>query len=254
METPPPRPRTLEEAITAALATGDEPTAAALLRRAFDRPDQRGTGDLPELLEELAEYFVSLDRYEDAIAAATSAALITSAPAEDGLRRRARVAQVLLSAGLVDEACAVYAAVAEDAPGQTWVHEAAGSDYVDAEEFELAFAWLTGGLEIAVADGQPVECVRRLCGLRRIAMMALGMPPDDLDGQGCARFSYPEVPCATAGTQTSDAEAILVADALDTSHVARSSALRLLKTLRETVTTDRTIVLPEAGDANAGWR
>ncbi|HVM19171.1 MAG TPA: hypothetical protein VM307_04355, partial [Egibacteraceae bacterium] len=201
--------------------------------------------DLPELLEEFAGYFASCDRHEEAIAAAVHAVRLTSDGSEQALRRRARIAEILLRAGLSDEACAVYASIAEEAPGQTWVHEAAGSAYADAQEYDLALAWLTAGLELAVTNDESEACVRRLCGLRRIAMAELGVAADDLDGQACARFSFPEIGAAAAGPQTDDADPVLLADALDEDHVARGSALRLLHALRQIAQGDRTIVLPE---------
>jgi tetratricopeptide (TPR) repeat protein len=175
---------TLAEAIVAALAEGEDATAARLLRRAFGRADCSGTDDLPELLEALAEYFMTTDQPEEAFAAAARAVCMTETRAHEpeGLRCRCRVAEILLRFGLAEEAYAVYATVAQDAPGQTWVHEAAGTGYLDAGEHELALAWLSAGLEIALANGE-ASCVNRLMGLRRIAMGAFDLPADALDAQ-----------------------------------------------------------------------
>lgn len=177
---------TLEDAILAALADGDDAAAAALLRIAFGG-DGTGTGDLPELLEELAEYFVSVDRPEDALTAASRAILLTPSGADDQelLKRRCRMAEGMLVAGLAEEATAVYTAVAQEAPGQTWVYEAAGSDYIEAGEHELALAWLTAGLELAIAQ-RDHECVALLCALRRTSMRALGHAPDALERRAAA--------------------------------------------------------------------
>ena len=177
------RARTLEQAITDALVTGDEDAAAAMLRRAFGRRPDAGADDLPELLEELAEYFVAQDRPEDAIGAAGRAVLMTTAPVRTSevVKRRCRIAEILLKAGLPDEACAVYAAVAEDAPGETCVHEAAGNDYLDVGDPELAYAWSTAGVELAVSTRSADSCLGRLIGLRRAAMAELGWGRDDLD-------------------------------------------------------------------------
>jgi tetratricopeptide (TPR) repeat protein len=197
---------TLQDAILEALAEGDDFAAAALLRIAFGTGDGSGGGteDLPELLEELAEYFVSVNRPEDALAAAGKAVLLTPSGA-DGQRllsRRCRIGEAMLSAGLVDEACAVYVAIAQEAPGQTWVHEAAGSDYIEAGEQELAFAWLTAGLELAVEDGD-VECADRLRGLRHISMRALGKRPDPVERAAAALVGGDAVVLA-AGDQDDD--------------------------------------------------
>ena len=174
---------TLEQAIEIALAGGDEERAAAMLRHAFGREPLRGRSDLPELLEELTEYFVAADRPEDAISAASRAVLMTpdSGVDHEVLRRRCRIAEVLLNAGLLDEAYAVYAAIAEQVPTEAWVHEAAGSDYLDAGELEFALAWLTAGLHIAMAAGDDLMCIARLLGLRRVAMSAMGRGADELD-------------------------------------------------------------------------
>ena len=112
------------------------------------------------------------------------AVCMTEARAQEpeGLRCRCRIAEILLRFGLAEEAYAVYATVAQDAPGQTWVHEAAGTGYLDAGEHELALAWLSAGLETALVSEER-SCVDRLLGLRRITMDAMGVPPDTLDGQ-----------------------------------------------------------------------
>ena len=198
-----------------------------MLRRAFGRPSGSDAADLPELLEELAEYYASQNRPEDALATATRAALITAPDADpvEGLRRRCRIAEMLLRSGLADEACAAYAAIVEEAPGQTWVHEAAGRDYADAEDHEIAFAWLTAGLEQAMAADE-VNCVARLLGLRRATMAALELPIDDLDRDATALISTP----ATPSPYADDLELFVE---LDGEGVPPERALRLLACLRE---------------------
>lgn len=219
--------QTLERAITLALADGHDETAAAMLRRAFGRAAAAGRDDLPELLEEFAEYFVSVGREEEAIAAGSTALLMTPADGEDEdvLRRRCRIAQILLTAGLPDEACAVYAAVAEEVPGELWVHEAAGCDYVDAGEYELAYGWLTAGLEHAVAKGDDERCVARLLGLRRISMRGLGLPTDDLDAAAVALVAAPS-------EHSADADDVLLLDELDRDRVPPQRSIELLEALR----------------------
>jgi hypothetical protein len=66
----------------------------APLRRAFGHSARDTTDDLPELLEELAEYYLSVDRAEDAITAAGRAVMMTPSAAgqPDALRRRCRTA------------------------------------------------------------------------------------------------------------------------------------------------------------------
>lgn len=224
---------TVDHAILAALAAGDHRRAAMLLRRAFGTAAHDGEADLPELLEELAEYFASAHREEDAVAAAAWAALVgtTHEGGPDELRRRRRIAEMLLRMGLPDDACAVYAAVAAEAPCQTWVHEAAASDYADAGDFELAFAWVTAGLEQAVTQEEKT-CIARLLGLRRMAMDALELSADDLDQQASAVLRQRQMPSAAAD----DLELLVE---LDGDGVPPERALRLLGILRASPTHSR---------------
>ena len=219
---------TLEDAILTALADGDDAAAAALLQVAFGG-ETAGPDDLPELLEQLTEYFVSVNRPEDALAAASRAIMLTptGADAHRVLQRRCRMAEGMLAAGLVEEACAVYTAVAQEAPGQTWVHEAAGSDYVEAGEHEMAFAWLTAGLELAIGQGDP-ECVERLCTLRRISMRALGHEPDALEHNAAALIGGDFEPQAAEHDVEIDDLALITELEAD----GDQDALRLVQTLR----------------------
>ena len=219
---------TLEEAILGALAEGDDEAAAALLRLAFGG-ETAGPEDLPELLDQLAEYFVSVNRPEDALTAAGRAILLTPSGADSQklLERRCRIAEGMLAAGLAEEACAVYAAVAQEAPDQTWVHEAAGSDYVEAGEHEMAFGWLTAGLELAIAQGDP-ECAERLCTLRRFSMRALGREPDSLERKAAALIGGDAAPQATDNDVELDDLALVSELEAD----GDQGALRLVQTLR----------------------
>ncbi len=229
---------TVEEAITDALAARDNNRAAALLRRAFGTDDATGTADLPELLEEFAEYLAVSERADEALAIMVRAAELASPDADQAelLRRRCRVAEMLLKAGLLDEASAIYIGVAEEAPGQAWVHETAGSDHLDAGEEDLAFAWLTAGLEQAIANGDDGRCVARLLGLRRMSMGALGLAVDDLDRQAASRIETPHI-CSA------DADDLVLVGELEGEGVAPERALRLLECLRR----------PEACEDHAAW-
>ncbi len=228
MATAEPRSATLEEAIFGALDAGDEERAAGMLRRAFGRRPLAGAADLSELLEELAEYYASQDRPEDALALATRVAMMSSQgsePSPDALRRRCRVAEMLLRCGLSEEACAVYAAIVEEAPGETWVHEAAGSDYADAGDHELAFAWLTAGLELAMLNSE-ANCAARLLWLRRMSMAELDLPLDDLDREATELIKRPSRP-------SPDADDLHLLVELEGEGVAPERALRLLACLRQ---------------------
>lgn len=226
MATTQSRPPTLEQAILTALANGDEQAAVVLLRRAFGGDPSSDGSDLPELLEELAEYFASVDRPEDAFSVAARAVLMSCSDDDDAdlPRCRCRIAGMLLKMGLGDEACAVYSAVAQESPGETWLHEAAGVDYLDAGDDELAFAWLTAGLEQAVRDDEK-SCIARLLGLRRVTMDALDLPRDELDVHANALLDARDAPSA-------EADDLLLLIELDGDGVAPQRALRLLECLR----------------------
>ena len=223
----PSRGRTLEQAIIAALAAGDDDQAAALLRHAFGYEHTSKSADLPELLEELTEYFLSQDRSEDAIAVASEALLATSPGPGDPavLRRRCRIGEILLKVDLPDEACAVYASIAQEAPDDaTFVHQVAGSDYLDAGEHELAFAWLTAGLQIALRQ-QDQEAAAALLVLRRASMHALALPPDPLDQRASA-------PASPAHAPSAEADDLLLHDELDRHRDTGGHVLDLLEQLR----------------------
>ena len=236
MATSQSRPPTLEQAILTTLADGDEQAAVVLLRRAFGSGGSSDGSDLPELLEELAEYFASVGRPEDAFAVAARAVLLSCSDDDDAElpRCRCRIAEMLLKMGLGDEACAVYTAVAEESPGETWIHEAAGADYLDAGDDELAFAWLTAGLEQAVRDDEK-SCIARLLGLRRVTMEALDLPRDELDVHAGALLEARDA-------HSSEADDLLLLVELDGDGVAPQRALRLLECLRS-VNDDRAAVM-----------
>jgi tetratricopeptide (TPR) repeat protein len=220
---PSDRPRSLESAIDAALAAGNDATALDLLRRAFGG----GRADLAELLEELTEYRLAVGRPEAALDAAARALLVDAGDAEeDVLRRRSRIAEILLAAGLPEEAFAVFADVAQEGGDATCVHEAAGRVYLEAGETELALGWLTAGLEIAVADGDPGGCGARVLDLRRGALTALGRGRDALDGRAASLLPDPV-------DRTADVDDLIVIDELDRDGIPAELVLGIVRSLRQ---------------------
>jgi hypothetical protein len=59
-----------------------------------------------------------------------------------------------------------------DGAGRNVVHEAAGSDYVDSDDFDSAYAWLNTGLKLAMSNDESRNCIARLQKLRRLSMTA----------------------------------------------------------------------------------
>lgn len=225
------RTPTVAEAILAAVSRGDDHAATVMLGRAFGCAAGVDEADLPALLEELAEYMLEQDRTEEAFAAASSAVLSTPSPEADEavLRRRCRVAEVLLKGGLVDEACALYVAVKQAAPWAPWVHEVAGSDHLDAGEPELALAWLTSGLELALDQRAAPEDVAPLLERRRAGMVELGWPPDDLDRRASALLRCPPA-------HHPEGDEVVLAAQLDGTGGSAEQVVRLLARLRRTTT------------------
>ncbi|MDP9406073.1 MAG: hypothetical protein M3O86_05670 [Actinomycetota bacterium] len=169
---------TLEDRITVALTDGDDAQAAALLERAFDADYACGEDRLPCLLEELAEYYADLGRYDDAIATMAHALEKGWTGRPDG---RCRIAEFLLRAGLVDEAAALYDEVRADTPDDVCVYHSAGVEYAATGRHERALAWLTDGLDRAVTQNECDGIVAQMLSLRRDALAALGRPHDELD-------------------------------------------------------------------------
>lgn len=169
---------TLEDRITVALTVGDDAQAAALLERAFDADYACGEDRLPCLLEELAEYYADLGRYDDAIATMTQALEKGWSGRPDG---RCRIAEFLLRAGQLEAATALYEKVRADTPDDVCVYHAAGVEYAASGRHGRALAWLTEGLDRAVTQDESDGIVAQMLSLRRDALAALGRPRDELD-------------------------------------------------------------------------
>jgi tetratricopeptide (TPR) repeat protein len=169
---------TIESAISQALADGDETQAVSLLRHAFAAP----AASLPELLEELAEYYAAQGRVEDAVGAMGRA---LDAGWDGRPDARCRMAEYLLRAGLPGEAEELYEAARDDHPDDLDVYHAAGVDYAEAGRPERAVAWLTAGLERALALGVGAHCgvVCDMVQVRRECLMALERALDALDAR-----------------------------------------------------------------------
>jgi hypothetical protein len=133
--------------------------------------------DVLELHSELAETYDRLGRVEDALGHADVLAEQGYACAPDP---RCRRAEILTRAGRLDEAAAIWDAVAQDTPEDVWVYNNAGLEYGAIGEHETALAWLTRALELAVRTGDPERLLGQLRDLRAASLAALGREEDDL--------------------------------------------------------------------------
>ena len=180
-----PQSTTLEEAITAALARRDDEEAAALLAAAFGV--EAGTTPLPELLEELAEYYTTGGRHDEAVAVMTMALQRGWAGTSDG---RCRIAEFLLQAGLLDEAESLYDAVVETAPDDAAPRYAAAVELWQANQPARALRWAAEGLRLAL-EQHPGPMLTALADLHGQIRQALGEAPDSLDARATRQLSGP---------------------------------------------------------------
>ena len=170
--------RELEQATS---ARPQDPTRlAAALEQAVDacrRWPQATSGVfyLPELLGELAETYERLGRTDDALATMQAAIDAGYAGAPDP---RCRLAEILLRAGRAEDAHPIFAEVKADTPADVWLYNNAGLEYGAAGDHERAVAWLTEGLKLAIATGDPERLVAQMSGPGRYrACSPLSTPP-----------------------------------------------------------------------------
>lgn len=158
-------------------ATEDDPAAHVdALRAALAHPCSQHALPQPELWAELARALGRLGDYDGAIEA-------LDAGVEHGAwarpHPRADVAEWHLLAGRRDQAEVTYATLRERTPGDVWLYKHAGLAYADVGEHATAVRWLTEGLQIALADGDPDRLAPQLADLRSQSMLVLGADPDD---------------------------------------------------------------------------
>ena len=133
--------------------------------------------DVLELHSELAETYDRVGRVEDALRHADVLAEQGYACAPDP---RCRRAEILTRHGRLEQAAAIWDAVAQDTPEDVWVYNNAGSEYGAIGEHETALDWLTRALELAVATGDPERLVDQLRHLRAASLTALSRDEDEL--------------------------------------------------------------------------
>jgi hypothetical protein len=133
--------------------------------------------DVVDLHSELAEAYDRLGRVEEAL---READLLVELGYRSQPDPRCRRAEILTRHGRLDEAAAIWDAVAADTPDDVWVYNNAGLEYGAIGEHELALSWLTRALELAVRTGDPERLLGQLRDLRAASLATLGREPDDL--------------------------------------------------------------------------
>ena len=133
--------------------------------------------DVLELHSELAETYERLGRVEEALRHADVLAEQGYACAPDP---RCRRAEILTRHGRLEEAAAIWDAVAQDTPEDVWVFNNAGLEYQATGEHEIALSWLTPALQLAIRTGDPERLLGQLRDLRAVSLSALGSETDDL--------------------------------------------------------------------------
>jgi tetratricopeptide (TPR) repeat protein len=133
--------------------------------------------DVLELRSELAETYDRLGRVEEALRHADMLAEQGYACVPDP---RCRRAEILTRHGRLEEAAAIWDAVAQETPDDVWGYNNAGLEYAAIGEHEAALSWSTRALELAVRTGDPERLLGQLRDLRAANLAALGRDLDDL--------------------------------------------------------------------------
>lgn len=133
--------------------------------------------DVVEMHSELVEIYDQLDRVEEAL---HQADLLVELGYRSQPDPRCRRAEILTRHGRLDEAAAIWDAVAADTPDDVWVYNNAGLEYGAVGEHDRALPWLTRALEIAVRTGDPELLLGQLRDLRAASLAKLGLELDDL--------------------------------------------------------------------------
>ena len=164
----------------------DEECIAAVCREFLAHPEAASYFNLPMVLEEFINACISLNRYDDAIAAVEQAIA-------DGLESqpdpRHLISGLLLQAGRAEEAHALYAAIRADTPDDVWLYNAAALDYLDFGDQARALAWLTDGLALALRTADRDGLAEQLSQHRSETRAALGLPPDGLQREAESRLA-----------------------------------------------------------------
>lgn len=154
--------------------------AAEIIETMVAHPDAADVLYLPELLEELADSYANMGRFDEAISTMKRALAAGWEGTPDG---RHRIAEFLLRAGRADEAHTLYAIMKADTPEDVWLYNAAGLEYQAVDDHARALQWLSEGLELALQTGDPERLVDQFSKLRGETLAALGREADELQAR-----------------------------------------------------------------------
>ena len=141
-----------------------------------------------ELLDELVDCYETLGRYDEAITVMRRALQVGWSGEPDG---RCRIAELLMRDGRVDQATEIWEQVKVDTPDDVWLYNNAGLEYADIDDHHTALQWLTQGLQLAMATGDPEDLVDQLADLRADSLAELGLPDDELQQQAASFVPSP---------------------------------------------------------------
>lgn len=130
-----------------------------------------------ELLDELVDCYEALGRVDEAITVMRRALQVGWAGEPDG---RCRIAELLMRDGRVQQATEIWQQVRADTPDDVYLYNNAGLEYAAIEDHETALTWLTPGLQLAMATGDPEGLVEQLADQRAESLSELGRRGDHL--------------------------------------------------------------------------
>lgn len=157
--------------------------AARLLEELASAPGAWKVCDMAALFSELVDAYAGAGRFEEAITAKQRALQAGLQSVPDG---RADIAEYLLRLQRRQEADQLFAQLAREHPDDVWLYNNAGMAYQAVGDHRVALQWLTRGLELALATGDPEELAAQLSDLRRESLAALGQPLDELEAKADA--------------------------------------------------------------------
>ena len=134
-----------------------------------------------ELLGDLADEYEAAGRPDDALDAMRQAIEAGWSGQPDG---RCRLAEILMRAGRVEEAAALWAEARDDSPDDIWLFNNAGIEHCLAGAHETALTWLDEAVAIALRTEDPEHLLDQLLDFREQSLTALGRELDDLQAEG----------------------------------------------------------------------
>jgi tetratricopeptide (TPR) repeat protein len=112
---------------------------------------------------------------------------------------RAEIAELLVRAGRLADAAALYERLREQCPDDPWLRNSAGWVYAKIGDDDTSVRWTTEGLRLVLDSGDPSDLVTQLAEMRADALRRLGRPVDDDIAREAAGFVRP----ASAGSSWS---------------------------------------------------